>query len=94
MFSIAYRSFRSRIQKKSGRYHASLIKSGEPAMCREELEAIFAYEFRVVRVANADILKMKVYGKDERFKSGRIVQLGVEHEHAVEDAQARKAGTK
>jgi len=91
MFSIAYRSFRSRIQKKSGRYHASLIKSGEPTMCREELEAIFAYEFRV---ANADILKMKVYGKDERFKSGRIVQLGVEHEHAVEDAQARKAGTK
>jgi hypothetical protein len=60
-------------------------------MCREELEAIFAYEFRV---ASADILKMKVYGKDERFKSGRIVQLGVEHEHAVEDAQARKAGTK
>jgi len=91
MFSIAYRSFRARIQKKSGRYHASLIKSGEPTMCREELEAIFAYEFRV---ANADILKMKVYGKDERFKSGRIVQLGVEHEHAVEDAQARKAGTK
>ena len=91
MLSIAYRSFRSRIQKKSGRYHASLIKSGEPTMCREELEAIFAYEFRV---ANADILKMKVYGKDERFKSGRIVQLGVEHEHAVEDAQARKAGTK
>jgi len=91
MFSIAYRSFRSRIQKKSGRYHASLIKSGEPTMCREELEAIFAYEFRV---ANADILKMKVYGKDELFKSGRIVQLGVEHEHAVEDAQARKAGTK
>ena len=91
MFIIAYRSFRSRIQKKSGRYHASLIKSGEPTMCREELEAIFAYEFRV---ANADILKMKVYGKDERFKSGRIVQLGVEHEHAVEDAQARKAGTK
>ena len=91
MFSIAYRSFRSRIQKKSVRYHASLIKSGERTMCREELEAIFAYEFRV---ANADILKMKVYGKDERFKSGRIVQLGVEHEHAVEDAQARKAGTK
>ena len=51
-----------------------MIKSGEPAMCREELEAIFAYEFRV---ASADILKMKVYGKDERFKSGRIVQLGV-----------------
>ena len=91
MFSIAYRSFRSRIQKKSGRYHASLIKSGEPAMCREELEAIFAYEFRV---AYADILKMKVYGKDERFKSGRIVQLGMEHEHAAEDAQARKAGAK
>lgn len=91
MFSIEYRSFRSRIQKKSGRYHASLIKSGEPTMCREELEAIFAYEFRV---ANADILKMKVYGKDERFKSGRIVQLGVEHEHAAEDAQARKAGAK
>jgi len=91
MFIIAYSSFRSRIQKKSGRYHASLIKSGEPTMCREELEAIFAYEFRV---ANADILKMKVYGKDERFKSGRIVQLGVEHEYAVEDAQARKAGTK
>ena len=33
---------------------------------REELEHLFAYE---LRVANADILKLKVYNREERYTS-------------------------
>ena len=35
----------------------------ESSVIREELEHLFAYE---LRVANADILKLKVYNRDER----------------------------
>ena len=37
---------------------------GESSVTREELEHLFAYE---LRVANADILKLKVYNRDERY---------------------------
>ena len=36
----------------------------ESSVTREELEHLFACE---LRVANADILKLKVYNRDERF---------------------------
>jgi len=36
----------------------------ESSVTREELEHLFAFE---LRVANADILKLKVYNRDERF---------------------------
>lgn len=36
----------------------------ESSVTREELEHLFAYE---LRVANADILKLKVYNRDERY---------------------------
>ena len=36
----------------------------ESSVTREELEYLFAYE---LRVANADILKLKVYNRDERY---------------------------
>ena len=38
----------------------------ESSVTREELEHLFACE---LRVANADILKLKVYNRDERFTS-------------------------
>jgi hypothetical protein len=38
----------------------------ERSVTREELEHLFACE---LRVANADILKLKVYNRDERFTS-------------------------
>ena len=38
--------------------------NSESSVTREELEHLFAYE---LRVANADILKLKVYNRDERF---------------------------
>jgi hypothetical protein len=36
----------------------------ESSVTRAELEHLFAYE---LRVANADILKLKVYNRDERY---------------------------
>ena len=36
----------------------------QSSVTREELEHLFAYE---LRVANADILKLKVYNRDERY---------------------------
>jgi hypothetical protein len=36
----------------------------DSSVTREELEHLFACE---LRVANADILKLKVYNRDERF---------------------------
>ena len=38
--------------------------NSESSVTREELEHLFACE---MRVANADILKLKVYNRDERF---------------------------
>ena len=38
--------------------------NSESSVTREELEHLFACE---LRVANADILKLKVYNRDERF---------------------------
>jgi hypothetical protein len=36
----------------------------ESSVTREELEHLFAYE---LRVANVDVLKLKVYNRDERY---------------------------
>ena len=36
----------------------------ESSVTREELEHLFAYELRVV---NSDILKLKVYNREERY---------------------------
>lgn len=80
MFDIVFRSFRSHLRRRNGKYHDASQDTETTALCRKDLEAIFAYE---LRVANADILKLKVYGKDERFKSGRIVPLGVEHDQSL-----------
>ena len=41
-----------------------LESDSENSFTRAELEHLFAYE---LRVANADILKLKVYNSDERY---------------------------
>jgi hypothetical protein len=76
MFGLAFRPFKNSLKKRRMRKQDGSDHSCS-ALVREDLEAIFAYE---LRVANADILKMKVYGKSERFHSARIVPVGPEHQ--------------
>lgn len=90
MFSVAFRSFRSVLKKRQGRYQTLQADDEKCTVSRKDLETIFAYE---LRVANADILKMKVYGKTERFKSGRIIPVGPEHQSPRSSATFRKTRT-
>lgn len=49
-------------------------ETAQVAVTRNELENLFAYE---LRVASADMSKLKVYGRSDRFKSEKIIPLDV-----------------
>jgi len=49
-------------------------ETAQVAVTRNELENLFAYE---LRVASADMSKLKVYGRSDRFKSAKIIPLDV-----------------
>ena len=51
-----------------------ISETAQVAITRNELENLFAYE---LRVASADMSKLKVYGRSERFKSAKIIPLDV-----------------
>ena len=57
---------RSRTSNLARQPREEIEIDSESSVIREELEHLFACE---LRVANADILKLKVYNRDERFTS-------------------------
>ena len=55
---------RSRTSNWARKPHEETEIDSENGVTRAELEHLFAYE---LRVANADIIKLKVYNSDERY---------------------------
>ena len=55
---------RSRTPNWARKSREEIEIDGESNVTREELEHLFAYE---LRVASADILKLKVYNREERY---------------------------
>ena len=55
---------RSRTPNWARKSREEIEIDNESSVTREELEHLFAYE---LRVANADILKLKVYNRDDRY---------------------------
>ena len=55
---------RSRTPNWARKSREEIEIDGESNVTREELEHLFAYE---LRVANADILKLKVYNREELY---------------------------
>jgi len=55
---------RSRTPNWARKSREEIEIDGESTVTREELEHLFAYE---LRVANADIPKLKVYNREERY---------------------------
>jgi hypothetical protein len=55
---------RSRTPNWARKSREEIEIDNESSVTREELEHLFAYE---LRVANSDILKLKVYNREERF---------------------------
>jgi predicted RNA-binding protein YlqC (UPF0109 family) len=51
-----------------------ISETAQVTVTRDELEDLFAYE---LRVANADVSKLKVYARRDRFKSAKIIPLDV-----------------
>ena len=51
-----------------------ISETAQVTVTRDELEDFFAYE---LRVANADVFKLKVYAPRDRFKSAKIIPLYV-----------------
>lgn len=51
-----------------------ISETAQISVTREELQNLFAYE---LRVASADVSKLKVYGRSDGFKSAKIIPLDV-----------------
>lgn len=51
-----------------------ISETAQISVTRSELENLFAYE---LRVASADVSKLKVYQRSDRFKSAKIIPLDV-----------------
>ena len=64
MTFFSYMLTRSKTPNWARKPREKIEIDSQSSVTREELEHLFAYE---LRVANADILKLKVYNRDDRY---------------------------
>ena len=62
-----------------------ISETAQVTVTRDELQDLFAYE---LRVANADVSKLKVYARRDRFKSAKIIPLDMAQHGPVHYDQA------